>query len=65
MNSPTPEQDKSAPPATWQESMRDYLYQLRDTGTVNMMGAGPYLERDYGLTREEAKDCVLYWMKLR
>lgn len=41
----------------------DYLDSLRESGVVNMFGAGPYLERDFGLTRYQAKDIVLEWMK--
>jgi hypothetical protein len=41
----------------------DYLDSLRESGVVNMFGAGPYLERDFGLTRYQAKHIVLEWMK--
>lgn len=40
-----------------------YLNELRESGETNMFGAGVYLQRDFGLTRYEAKDMVLDWMK--
>jgi hypothetical protein len=40
----------------------DYLNTLRNTGKINMMGAAPYLERDFGLTKEEAKTILFAWM---
>lgn len=40
-----------------------FLAVLRDTGKVNMMGAGPYLEDQFDMTRREARDWVLAWMK--
>jgi len=46
-----------------QEQINNYLTLLRDEGITNMFGAGPYLERAFGLTRYEARDAVLAWMK--
>lgn len=46
-----------------QEEINDYLLLLRDSGITNMWGAGPYLEERFGLTRYEAKDAVLAWIK--
>jgi len=40
-----------------------YLNALRDSGVTNMFGAGPYLERDFGISRREAMDILLEWMK--
>jgi len=39
-----------------------YLTALRDSGKVNMMGATPYLQRDFGMTRYEARDALLHWI---
>lgn len=39
-----------------------YLTALRDSGRINMMGATPYLEDRFGLTRREAKAALLHWM---
>ena len=41
----------------------EYLLQLRDSAAINMMGAVPYLVRDFGLTKYQAKDILFYWMK--
>lgn len=41
----------------------EYLEQLRQSGVTNMFGAGPYLQREFGLTRHEARDIVLKWME--
>ena len=40
----------------------DYLVTLRDSGVINMFGAGPYLQREFGLSRYEAKDILLEWI---
>ena len=40
-----------------------YLNALRDSGVTNMFGAGPYLERDFGISHQKAMDILLEWMK--
>jgi hypothetical protein len=40
-----------------------FLNALRASGVTNMFGAGPYVEREFGLDRHEAKDVILYWME--
>ena len=40
----------------------DYLVTLRDSGVTNMLAAGPYLQREFGLSRYEAKDILLEWI---
>ena len=32
-----------------------YLNNLRDSGVVNMFGAGPYLEKEFGIDKREAR----------
>ena len=44
------------------EKIYAYLTKLRASGRINMMHSGQYLEREFGLTRAEAKTAVLYWM---
>ena len=39
-----------------------YLCALRDSGVVNMWGAGPYLQARYDMTRAEAKQALLDWI---
>lgn len=59
MNDNTP---LTAPTGVKQEH-HDYLCQLRDSGAVNMWGASPYLEQQFQLSRAEAKDVLLAWIK--
>jgi len=40
-----------------------FLDALRESGVTNMFAAGSYVEREFGLTRHEAKEVVLYWMQ--
>ncbi len=40
----------------------DYLNALRDSGVVNMFGAGAYLQEQFGLSRSEARTIVIAWM---
>ena len=39
-----------------------YLENLRILGETNMFGAGPYLEKAFGLSRKEAKEVLIDWM---
>ena len=41
----------------------EYLEQLRKSGVTNMFGAGPYLQQEFGLTRQDARDILLKWME--
>lgn len=43
----------------------DYLERLRQTGTTNMFGAGPYLKQQFGITRKEATEVIGKWMQYR
>ena len=45
------------------EVIWDYLNALRESGAVNMFGAGPYLIEEFGMTKYEARDALLDWMK--
>ena len=49
--------------AEFKEEYFDYLVDLRDSGVTNMWGAGPYLEDEFNLTKQEAKDVLLAWIK--
>ncbi len=46
-----------------QEHYFVYLDCIRETGKVNMFGAAPYLQEEFGLSRHEAKDIILAWME--
>ena len=57
----------SGMPGVWEENVSDqeyymYLNNLRDSGVVNMFGAGPYLEREFGLDKREARKILSNWM---
>jgi hypothetical protein len=39
-----------------------YLNRLRDSGVVNMFGAGEYLEMNYEMDRHTARKVLLEWM---
>jgi len=46
------------------EQYFEFLNELRESGTTNMFGAGPYLEDEFPeLNRQEAKEVVLEWMR--
>ena len=50
-------------PKTLMHDHLSYLDDLRDSGETNMFGAAPYLKREFpDLTRNDARDIVLYWM---
>ena len=40
-----------------------YLDELRASGDTNMYGAGPYLVREFSVTRGESHKILGYWMK--
>ena len=46
-----------------QEKYLVYLDQLRESGVTNMFGAGEYLEAQFNLSRKEAKEILIYWIK--
>ena len=41
----------------------EFLDELRESGTTNMFGAGPYLRDEFGLDKREAKNVFLSWME--
>jgi len=41
----------------------EYLDHLRESGAINMFGAGTYVQEAFGLDRREAKDLVIEWME--
>mgnify|MGYP003329708155 FL=1 len=45
------------------EVIWDYLNALRESGAVNMFGAGPYLIEEFGMDKYQAKDALLDWME--
>tara|TARA_R100000781_G_C4024568_1_gene108356 strand:- start:316 stop:549 length:234 start_codon:yes stop_codon:yes gene_type:complete len=43
----------------------EFLDELRESGRTNMMGAGPYLRREFGMDRNEARKVLLRWMRTK
>jgi hypothetical protein len=41
----------------------DFLLALRDSGVTNMFGAAPYLQKEFGLDKREAREILANWMK--
>lgn len=41
----------------------DYLEDLRDSGETNMWGAAPFLQREFGISYEDAKKILVEWIK--
>lgn len=39
-----------------------FLDKLRESGVTNMFGAGPYVCREFGVSRDEARHIVMSWM---
>jgi hypothetical protein len=40
----------------------EYLDNLRESGITNMFGAGPYVQRHFGIQPNEARKLVVAWM---
>lgn len=40
-----------------------FLNMLRDSGKVNMFGAGPYIQEAFDFSRAQAKQYLLAWMR--
>jgi len=41
----------------------EYLVDLRDSGITNMFGAAPYVEEEFGCSRDEARYWLVCWIK--
>jgi uncharacterized protein YciI len=50
-------------PAGLQQAHLEFLNFLRKSGEVNMFGAAPYLQTEFGLEKDQAKAIHVYWMK--
>jgi len=48
---------------TNQQMYLEYLDDLRESGVTNMYGAGEYLEDAFSLSRRDARDILMDWMK--
>lgn len=45
------------------EEVFAYLDMLRESGAVNMFGAGSYVQEEFNCDRQEARQLVLEWME--
>ena len=45
------------------EQVFEYLDALRESGATNMLGAGPYVQEEFGLGEQEARVLVVEWME--
>lgn len=50
-------------PAIVTDDHLTYLDDLRESGVTNMYGAGPYLTEEFGLSRNDSREVLTYWMK--
>tara|TARA_Y100000034_G_scaffold75308_1_gene90494 strand:- start:38 stop:274 length:237 start_codon:yes stop_codon:yes gene_type:complete len=41
-----------------------FLYQLQDSGSINMHAGPRYLEKAFGLNKKESKDIFVKWTKV-
>lgn len=41
----------------------DYLDEIRETGSINMMSAGSYLVEMFDISRKEAREYLAEWMR--
>ena len=41
----------------------EFLNELRESGTINMFGAGPILAFEFGLDNNEARSILREWME--
>jgi hypothetical protein len=53
---------RATPSRPTKPEIHTYLCALRDSGVVNMWGAGPYLEERFDMPRAEAKQALLDWI---
>ncbi len=45
------------------EAVFEFLDDLRESGTTNMFGAGPFVQDEFDTTKRGARTLVLAWMK--
>lgn len=48
--------------ADFEEKVFDYLDDLRESGVINMFGAGRYIQVNFGVDRAEASRLLSLWM---
>ncbi len=48
---------------TLQEEVNLFLDDLRESGAINMFGAAPYVQKEFGVSKYDARDLVKNWMQ--
>lgn len=46
------------------DKMLYYLDELRESGVTNMYGAAPWIGNAFGISLDDARDALLYWMDI-
>ena len=46
-----------------QDDVNSFLDHLRESGSINMFGAAPYVAEVFDVSRNEARDLVKNWME--
>jgi len=46
-----------------QEEVSAYLDLVRESGAINMFGAGQYIREEFGVTKQEAREFLTTWMQ--
>ena len=41
----------------------EYLDELRESGEINMFGAGSYLQDEFDLSKTESSEILMYWIR--
>lgn len=58
-----PEENKANRPESVTDELMEFLTDLRDGGSINMMGAVPHVEAEFGMDRRDAREATQYWMQ--
>lgn len=48
---------------TLKEAVFNYLNELRESGHVNMILAGPIIKREFGLDTDQAREILVAWIE--
>ena len=46
-----------------EKQMFDYLNDLRNFGETNMLGSGPFLVEEFGISNAEARQVLMKWIE--
>lgn len=46
-----------------EQEVFEYLDRLRESGVTNMFGASPYIVEEFDISRKEASELLMKWMK--